>query len=58
VQDTEVLINLPTDLLVSSAMPTASDSTASTETPGAAVGREANVLGAVVGGLVAGLALL
>lgn len=56
-------MNFPTELLVTStrSTPTVSENTESTApagTPGVAVGREADVLGAVVGGLFAGLAVL
>ncbi|KAK7189612.1 uncharacterized protein CC84DRAFT_1174629 [Paraphaeosphaeria sporulosa] len=58
----QVLVNLPTELLVTgTGTGTASESAGSTApsaTPGAAAGREAGILGPVVAGLVAGLAVL
>ncbi|KAJ4358674.1 uncharacterized protein N0V89_003258 [Didymosphaeria variabile] len=53
----QVLVNLPTDLLVTTS-PTASEIQQPAGTPGAAMGREVGVIGAVVGGLVAGLVVL
>lgn len=54
----ETLVNLPTDIIATGAAPTAGESTKPTATPGAALGRDVGVFGAVVGGLVAGLAVL
>lgn len=54
------MVNLPTELLVKGASSTGTQSSAPTPTgtQGATVGREAGILGVVVGGFMAGLAVL